>query len=80
VLAVTLLGLAAMSAGCGRRELPPSVEQLKEMVSRGEGLYEGTVEYTARLSADGWRIEELRLPHSGWRTTLKDGIWQLVRR
>jgi len=44
---------------------------------RAEGLYEGTVEYTARLSPDGWRIEEFRLPHNSRRTVLTpDGTWK----
>jgi len=37
---------------------------------RAKDAYEGTVEYTAGLGPDGWRIEEFRLPVSGDRTVL----------
>jgi len=46
---------------------------------REKGLYEGTVEYTARRRADGWRVEEFRLPASGYRTTrMPAGTWKLA--
>ncbi len=46
---------------------------------RGEGetgiLYEGRVEWTARLTGTGWRIEGFRLPGCGVRIRLTNGKW-----
>jgi RNA polymerase sigma factor (sigma-70 family) len=53
------------------------VRDLRDLLSKGEPMYEGRVEYTARRVDDGWRIEEFRLPNYKVKVVRKaDGNWK----
>ncbi len=44
---------------------------------RAPDVFEGTLGYTAFRNDTGWHVLELRLPHSGLRTTYEGGLWRL---
>jgi RNA polymerase sigma factor (sigma-70 family) len=53
------------------------VRDLRDLLNKGDPIYEGRVEYTARRIDGNWRLEEFRLPNYKLKVVRKaDGNWK----